>query len=149
MARPETSAAPTLHAFAARFQPYFVSAAGFSLVLNILMLVPALFMLQVFDRVVSSRSVETLVMLFVLTLMALMCMAYLDAIRARLLARAAIRMESELGPRVLTSMLRQSALANRAQSMHGLRDINALRTFLTGPGTVAIFDFSSFRSFPA
>jgi PrtD family type I secretion system ABC transporter len=89
---------------------------------------------------VSSRSVETLVMLFVLTLIALLVMAYLDAIRARLLARAAIKLEKLLGPRVLANMLRQSARSNRAQSLHGLRDINALRTFLTGPGIVAIFD---------
>ncbi|HEX5093176.1 MAG TPA: type I secretion system permease/ATPase, partial [Burkholderiales bacterium] len=107
--------------FVARFRAYFISAALFSLVINVLMLAPALFMLQVFDRVVSSRSVETLIMLLVLTLLALACMAFLDAIRARLLARAAIRLESELGPRVLNSMLRQSALANRGPSMHGLR----------------------------
>src|SRR5574339_180008 len=126
--------------FVGRFRAYFLSAAFFSLVINLLMLAPALFMLQVFDRVVSSRSVETLVMLFLLTLVALLVMAYLDAIRARLLARAAIKMEKLLGPRVLGSMLRQSARSNRAQSMHGLRDINSLRAFLTGPGIVAIFD---------
>jgi PrtD family type I secretion system ABC transporter len=126
--------------FAAQFRAYFLSAAFFSLVINVLMLAPALFMLQVFDRVVSSRSVETLVMLFILTLMALACMAYLDAIRARLLARAAIRLEKLLGPRVLASMLRQSAHANRTLSQHGLRDVNALRAFLTGPGIIAVFD---------
>ena len=126
--------------FLAQFRAHFIAAAFFSLVINVLMLAPALFMLQVFDRVVSSRSVETLVMLFILTLVALLVMSYLDAIRARLLARAAIKLEKLLGPRVLASMLRQSARSNRAQSMHGLRDINALRTFLTGPGTVAIFD---------
>ena len=126
--------------FIAQFRAYFLSAAFFSLVINVLMLAPALFMLQVFDRVVSSRSTETLVMLFVLTLFALLCMAYLDAIRARLLARAAIRLEKLLGPRVLASMLRQSAHANRTLSLHGLRDVNALRAFLTGPGIIAIFD---------
>jgi PrtD family type I secretion system ABC transporter len=126
--------------FLAQFRDHFLSAAVFSLVINMLMLAPALFMLQVFDRVVSSRSVETLVMLFVLTLMALLVMAYLDAIRTRLLARAAMKLERLLGPRILTSMLRQSARSNRAQSLHGLRDINALRSFLTGPGVVAIFD---------
>lgn len=126
--------------FLAQFRAHFVAAAFFSLVINVLMLAPALFMLQVFDRVVSSRSVETLVMLFILTLVALLVMSYLDAIRARLLARAGIKLEKLLGPRVLAGMLRQSARSNRAQSMHGLRDINALRTFLTGPGTVAIFD---------
>ena len=126
--------------FLAQFRAHFFAAAFFSLVINVLMLAPALFMLQVFDRVVSSRSVETLVMLFLLTLFALLVMAFLDAIRARLLARAAIKLEKLLGPRVLASMLRQSARSNRAQSLHGLRDINTLRTFLTGPGIVAIFD---------
>jgi len=129
-----------MRTFLAQFRSYFFSAVAFSLVINVLMLAPALFMLQVFDRVVSSRSVETLVMLFALTLTALTVMAYLDAIRARLLARAAIRLEKQLGPRVLGNMLRQSAHANRAASVHGLRDINALRTFLTGPGVIAIFD---------
>ena len=126
--------------FLAQFRDHFLSAAVFSLVINMLMLAPALFMLQVFDRVVSSRSVETLVMLFLLTLMALVVMAYLDAIRTRLLARAAMKLERLLGPRILSSMLRQSARSNRAQSLHGLRDINALRGFLTGPGVVAVFD---------
>jgi PrtD family type I secretion system ABC transporter len=133
-------AGDSMRAFLAQFKSYFFSAAAFSLVINLLMLAPALFMLQVFDRVVSSRSVETLVMLFALTITALMVMAYLDAIRARLLARAAIRLEKQLGPRVLASMLRESAHANRSASMHGLRDINALRSFLTGPGVIAIFD---------
>ena len=126
--------------FAAQFRAYFLYAAFFSLIINMLMLAPALFMLQVFDRVVSSRSGETLVMLFVLTLLALFFMAYLDTIRTRLLTRAAIKLEKLLGPRVLGSMLRQSASANRSLSMHGLRDINALRAFLTGPGIIAMFD---------
>jgi ATP-binding cassette, subfamily C, type I secretion system permease/ATPase len=129
-----------MRAFLAQFRAYFLSAAAFSLVINMLMLAPALFMLQVYDRVISSRSSETLVMLFALTLAALMVMAYLDAIRQRLLARAAIRLERQLGPKVLGSMLRQSAHGNRSASMHGLRDVNALRSFLTGPGVIAIFD---------
>ncbi|MGH8661799.1 MAG: type I secretion system permease/ATPase [Burkholderiales bacterium] len=126
--------------FAKHFRAHFLAAAFFSLIINVLMLAPALFMLQVFDRVVTSRSGETLVMLFVLTLVALFFMAYLDAIRTRLLTRAAIKLEKLLGPRVLASMLRQSAHANRSLSQHGLRDINALRTFLTGPGIIALFD---------
>jgi PrtD family type I secretion system ABC transporter len=126
--------------FASQFRAYFVYAAFFSLIINVLMLTPALFMLQVFDRVVSSRSGETLVMLFVLTLLALFFMAYLDTIRTRLLTRAAIKLEKLLGPRVLASMLRQSAHANRPPSLHGMRDINALRGFLTGPGIIAVFD---------
>jgi len=79
-----------IHAFASRFRPHFVAAAGFSMVINILMLVPALFMLQVFDRVLTSRSTETLIMLALLAGGALLVMAYLDVIRARLLTASAV-----------------------------------------------------------
>ena len=141
MARPDSSAtSPSLHAFAARFQPYFVSAAGFSLVLNILMLVPALFMLQVFDRVLTSRSIETLIMLVVLSVGALLFMAYLDVIRARLLTAAAVSLEKLLGPRVLADMIRRNAAPGAGDAVHGLRDVNSLRAFLTGPGILSLFD---------
>ncbi|HSB49632.1 MAG TPA: type I secretion system permease/ATPase [Burkholderiales bacterium] len=140
MARPATSTNPSLHAFAARFQPYFVSAAGFSLVLNVLLLVPALFMLQVFDRVLTSRSIETLIMLMVLSVGALLFMAYLDIIRARLLTAAAVSLEKLLGPRVLADMIRRNAAPGAGEAPYGLRDVNSLRTFLTGPGILTLFD---------
>jgi PrtD family type I secretion system ABC transporter len=140
MARPDSSAGPSLHAFAARFQPYFVSAAGFSLVLNILMLVPALFMLQVFDRVLTSRSIETLIMLVVLSVGALLFMAYLDVIRARLLTAAAVSLEKNLGPRVLADMIRRNAAPGAGEAPYGLRDVYSLRTFLTGPAILSLFD---------
>jgi PrtD family type I secretion system ABC transporter len=140
MARPGPTSSPTLHAFAARFQPYFVSAAGFSLVLNLLMLVPALFMLQVFDRVLTSRSIETLIMLVVLSVGALLFMAYLDVIRARLLTAAAVSLEKHLGPRVLADMIRRYAAPGAGEAPFGLRDVYSLRTFLTGPAILALFD---------
>ena len=140
MARPVPSPTPSLHAFAARFQPHFVSAGGFSLVLNVLMLVPALFMLQVFDRVLTSRSIETLVMLAVLSVGALLFMAYLDVIRARLLTAAAVSLERLLGPRILADMIRRNAAPGAGEALHGLRDVNSLRAFLTGPGILSLFD---------
>jgi PrtD family type I secretion system ABC transporter len=140
MARPESPTNPSLHAFAARFQPYFVSAAGFSLVLNVLMLVPALFMLQVFDRVLTSRSIETLIMLGVLSVGALLFMAYLDVIRGRLLTAAAVSLEKNLGPRVLADMIRRNAAPGAGEAPYGLRDVYSLRTFLTGPGILSLFD---------
>jgi PrtD family type I secretion system ABC transporter len=140
MARADTPSTPSLHAFAARFRPYFVSAAGFSLVLNVLMLVPALFMLQVFDRVLTSRSIETLIMLVVLSVGALLFMAYLDVIRARLLTAAAVSLEKVLGPRVLADMIRRNAAPGTGEALHGLRDVNSLRAFLTGPGILSLFD---------
>ncbi len=129
-----------LHSFASRFRPHFVAAAGFSLVINLLMLVPALFMLQVFDRVLTSRSAETLIMLSLLAVGALVIMAYLDVIRARLLTASAVYLEKLLGPQLLADMIRRSADPGRREALHGLRDIGALRTFLTGPGILALFD---------
>jgi PrtD family type I secretion system ABC transporter len=129
-----------LHAFASRFRPHFVAAAGFSLVINVLMLVPALFMLQVFDRVLTSRSAETLIMLSLLAVGALVIMAYLDVIRARLLTASAVYLEKLLGPRLLADMIRRSADPGRREALQGLRDVGALRMFLTGPGIFALFD---------
>ena len=126
--------------FFVRFRSYFIYAAFFSLVINLLMLVPALFMLQVFDRVVSSRSQETLVMLAVLAAGALLFMAYLDVIRSRLLSGAGVALEKLLGPRVLVEMVRRGTMPGGHNSMHGLRDVGAIRAFLTGPGIVALFD---------
>jgi len=126
--------------FLKRFRSFFVYAAVFSLVINVLMLMPALFMLQVYDRVVTSRSHETLVMLLILTIGALLFMAFLDVIRSRLLARAGVALEKLLGPSVLAEMVRRSATPGNRESMHGLRDVAALRAFLTGPGIVALFD---------
>ncbi len=126
--------------FVARFRPFFVYAAGFSLVINLLMLMPALFMLQVYDRVITSHSRETLAMLFLLVTAALLFMAYLDLIRSRLLAGSAVALEKLLGPRVLGSMLRRAADPGPSESAHGLRDVATMRAFLTGPGIVALFD---------
>jgi len=109
-------------------------------VLNVLMLVPALFMLQVFDRVLTSRSIETLVMLAVLSVGALLFMAYLDVIRARLLTAAAVSLERLLGPRILADMIRRNAAPGAGEALHGLRDVNSLRVFLTGPGILSLFD---------
>ena len=130
----------SLHGFASRFRPHFVAAAGFSLVINLLMLVPALFMLQVFDRVLTSRSAETLIMLSLLAVGALVIMAYLDVIRARLLTASAVYLEKLLGPRLLADMIRRSADPSRREALPGLRDVGALRAFLTGPGVLALFD---------
>jgi len=140
MASADNGSSTPLHAFASRFRPYFVSAAGFSLVLNLLLLVPALFMLQVFDRVLTSRSIETLIMLLALSVGALLFMAYLDAIRSRLLTAAAVTLEKLLGPRVLSEMIRRNATPGAVEALHGLRDVNSLRAFLTGPGILALFD---------
>lgn len=130
----------SMREFALRFKPFFVYAAVFSLAINLLMLAPALFMIQVFDRVVTSRSVETLVMLGLITIVALLFIAFLDVIRARLLAGMGISVERRLGPRILGEIVKRASAPGGGEAAHGLRDVSILRAFLTGPAIVALFD---------
>jgi len=119
---------------------YFIYAGAFSLLINVLLLVPAIYMLQVFDRVLSSRSEETLVMLSVGALVALSVMAALDVLRARLLAVCGVVLDRQLGPQVLQGLLAQTARLSGAEHLNGLRDVATLRNFLVGAGVIALFD---------
>lgn len=105
-----------------------------------LLLVPALYMLQVFDRVISSRSEETLILLTFAALLTLGMMGLLEMLRARLLVAAGVAMDRLLGPRVLDGLLAQTARLSGADYLNGLRDVSTLRSFLTGTAIFAVFD---------
>lgn len=126
--------------FVSRFRPFFFYAGFFSLFINLLLLVPALYMLQVFDRVIPSRSDETLVVLTLGALAALLVMMVLDLLRARLLASAGVALDRKLGPRVLSGLLSTARKPGNSEYVHGLKDVNTLRAFLTGTGIFALFD---------
>ena len=119
---------------------YFAYAAAFSFAINLLMLVPALYMLQVFDRVLASRSEETLAMLSVGALVALAMMALLDVLRARLLAACGIALDRRLGPEVMRRLIELAARGGSAEQANGLRDVATLRGFLVGSAVIAVFD---------
>jgi PrtD family type I secretion system ABC transporter len=120
--------------------PLLVYAGLFSLVVNLLLLVPPLYMLQLFDRVISSRSEETLVMLTLAAGVALAMMALLDAVRARLFLGCGVALERKLGPRVLDALLARLNRSGGAAQAASLRDVATLRGFLTGPAVLALFD---------
>jgi ATP-binding cassette, subfamily C, type I secretion system permease/ATPase len=119
---------------------YFAYAGLFSLAINALLLVPAIYMLQVFDRVLSGRSEETLAMLSAGALIALAMMAALDVVRGKLLAACGVALDRKLGPSVLQGLLEQTARLGGAEYLNGLRDVATLRGFLVGPGIIALFD---------
>ena len=123
-----------------KFRAFFVYALFFSLIINLLMLMPAIFMLQVFDRVITSRSVETLLMLAVVTVAALLFMGYLDVVRGRLLGAAALSLERQLGPQVMAEMVRRAAATDATEGSHGMRDVSSLRSFMSGQGLITLFD---------
>jgi PrtD family type I secretion system ABC transporter len=126
--------------FARQLRPFVLLAGAASLVLNLALLVPALYMLQVFDRVFASRSLETLVMLSLLTALALGLAYFMDSARARALAWAGRALEARLAPAALENVLRDAAAPSGRPDGDLLRDIGQLRSFLAGSGIHAFFD---------
>lgn len=114
-------------------------AAAFSIAINILMLTIPIYMLQLFDRVLLSRSVDTLLMLSILALAALGTMAALDVVRGVLLARLGLWVEQKLGGYLLAANIANAA-QNGRMSAETLRGLAAIRNFLGGPGITPLFD---------
>lgn len=119
----------------------FWSVALFSAFVNLLMLTGPLFMLQVYDRVLGSRAVETLTALFVLVVFLFLMMGLLDYARARVMARVGARFQAALEARVFDAVLRRNAMApNDPVAQAGLRDLDAINRLLSAPVFLALFD---------
>ena len=119
----------------------FAAVLVFSTFVNLLMLTAPLYMLQVYDRVLSSRSEETLLALSILVAFLFLIMGLLDYARGRVMARAAARFQSLLDGRVFSAVLRQAALAKGAQSSgNGLRELEAVQRLMGSPALMAFFD---------
>lgn len=126
--------------FVSAFRSIFMNAGVFSLAINIALLAPSLYMLQVFDRVLASRSDETLLMLTIATAGALLMALALDYLRGLLLQRSGALLDRTLGRRVLVALIRNASNIQRRENLHGLRDVATLRGFLTGSGVISLFD---------
>src|SRR5438477_8996237 len=118
----------------------FIPAALFSAGINVLYLASPIYMLQVYDRVVPSGSVPTLVMLTLALLLALFVMAALDFVRAQILIRAGVRLDRVLSERVMAAMVRQANAAPGAGRSQALRDLDTFRQFVTSSSFYALFD---------
>jgi len=124
----------------AALRPYLLFAGLFSFAINLLLLASPLYMLQVFDRVLTSRSNETLVLLTLGTGIALLSMAALDVVRSWLLAALGRALDRMVGPKVLDGLLGEVARLGTRDHAYALRDVHTLRTFLSGSGVLALFD---------
>ncbi|TAJ35850.1 MAG: type I secretion system permease/ATPase [Reyranella sp.] len=118
---------------------YFMTALMFSLAINLLYLAGPLYMMQVYDRVISSASETTLVMLTLALLMAYVVLASLDSVRARVLTRAGVRLDQRIAARIMKAIIHRPAASGGARSQL-LRDFDTFRQFITGTGIHAIFD---------
>src|SRR5262245_29207816 len=119
----------------------FVGIALFSGMSNILLLTGSMFMLEVYDRVLPSRSVPTLIGLAILTAVLFMAQGGFDLIRSRLLSRVGATLDETLSPRIYDTMVHLPVrMGGRADSLQPLRDLDSLRSFLSSLGPTALFD---------
>ncbi|HUF57036.1 MAG TPA: ABC transporter transmembrane domain-containing protein, partial [Thermohalobaculum sp.] len=124
-----------------RCRGHLAAVGVFSVFVNLLMLTGPLFMLQIYDRVLTSRSEATLVALLVLVTVLFAFMGLLDFVRGRVLARAGARFQTLLDGRVFEAVLRRSvAPGDRARPSTASRDLDAVRQVLSGPAPFAVFD---------
>ncbi|WP_207461648.1 type I secretion system permease/ATPase [Azospirillum sp. SYSU D00513] len=112
----------------------------FSFFINVLMLTVPLYSLQIFDRVLGGRSEETLVMLTIVAVGALAVHAALEVVRSRILVHIGNWLDRTLGPSILSQAIEGSATGRGRTGIQGLRDLQSLRGFLTGPTIFTVFD---------
>jgi len=136
---PHDDAPPTLKHALSPVRFALISAAIFSFGINILMLVSPIYLMQVFDRVISSAHLNTL---FWLTVVAIGCLAVyglLDAVRARMLSKVGIWLEGTVTDQLIRAGIASARNGSRGGSQP-LHDLAQVRSFLSGPAVLALFD---------
>jgi ATP-binding cassette subfamily C protein len=119
----------------------FIAIALFSGMSNILMLSGALFMLEIYDRVLPSRSVPTLVGLLILVAGLYAAQGLIDMIRSRILVRVGHSLDETMSLRVYDAIVRLPLkIGAKGDGTQPIRDLDSVRSFLSGSGPVAFFD---------
>ena len=124
-------------------RPHFIAAAVFSLFINLLFLTPAIYMLQVYDRVVATGGKTTLLFITIALAIGLLALSALDAIRNRLLVRASMRLDALLAPKILKRMMARNSNA----AVQAMRDFETIRQAIGSPVAGALFDVPWFPLF--
>ena len=119
----------------------FIWSGIFSMVINILQLVPVIYMLQVFDRVVPTGNKSTLLMLTLILTVLFFTMGALEWVRSQILVRVSSRLETLLNERLYQVSYKQALISGgQKASAQALDDLTSLRQFMTGSGLFAFFD---------
>lgn len=118
----------------------FLAVGVFSCSINILLLAPAIYMLQTYDRVLTSRNEDTLLLLTALMLALLVLEATLDFVRGRVLVRVGVSLDMQLGTRVFDAAFGQTLAGGGSSPTQALFDLSGVRQFFTGKGLFAFFD---------
>ena len=119
---------------------YLLPTAFFSLIINLFLLTPSLFMFQLFDRVIGTRSKEALWLMSFLLLIALLVMGIIEVVRSRILVNANNAMDLMLAPYLLKKMVEGATSPEGNPNTYALKDLQTVRTFLTGQGIIQLLD---------
>lgn len=117
-----------------------ITVGVFSGFVNLLMLAPALYMLQVYDRVLGSRNETTLVVLSVLVVGVYLFLMALESVRSWVLVRVGARLDAQLNQRVFTAAFERNLRRPGSNTALPVHDLDTLRQTMTGPGLLALFD---------
>jgi ATP-binding cassette subfamily C exporter for protease/lipase len=140
MKTPEFSKRSELTAVLWTFRREFLAVGVFSMVANVLMLSPTMYMLQVYDRVMASRSEMTLLAISLVTLFLLAVMAFSEWMRSRVLVSAGLRLDERLSTRVFNASFDAQLNQSGGPPPRAFGDLIQVRQFLTGHGIFAFFD---------
>src|SRR3974390_2849361 len=121
-------------------KPLLASAFGFSAVMSILGLTTSFYMLLVYDRVLTSRSTDTLVLLTLIATAGIIVFSVMETLRLRLLSRVGIRVVEQLSPRVLRAMVATASQTGGTAARTGMRDLETIRNFIGSYGFASLLD---------
>ena len=119
---------------------YFLPAAFFSLIINLLLITPMFYMLQLYSRVIVTKSEEALWLLSLLLLVALLVMGALEIVKARILVVANNAIDAMIAPDLLKKMLEGATSAEQNPYHYALKDLHTVRAFLTGHGMIQLME---------
>ena len=123
-----------------RFRSVFWAIGAFSFVINMLLLVPSLYMLQVYDRVLTSRNETTLILLTLIMAGLYVLEALLEFVRSRVLVRASAALDIQLSPRTFDASFDHHLQGRGGSPAQAMGDLTNVRQFLTSQGLFAFFD---------
>jgi ATP-binding cassette subfamily C exporter for protease/lipase len=123
-----------------QYKKTFRSVAIFTAVINILLLVPAIYMLEVYDRVLTSRNTFTLLMLTLIMVVLYLFYAALEAIRSYAVIEVGKKIDAQLNERTYSAAFKQSLKERGGDAGQALSDLTTIRHFVTGPSLFAFFD---------
>lgn len=129
-----------IHEALRSFKGAFKTVGVFSAVINLLMLIPSVYMLQVYDRVIPSRNETTLLMLTIITLGLFALMSLLEYVRSQVILRVGGQLDMQLNSRVYTAAFERNLQRDGVSAGQALTDLTTIRQFVTGPGLFAFFD---------